>query len=52
MPAIQDTLEAEIGRIAVLDQPRQKRSARPHLKRKKLGVVACTCHPNNSRKLK
>jgi hypothetical protein len=45
------TREAEIE-DAVPGQPRQKEFARSHLNGKKLGVVACTCHPRTSRKLK
>jgi hypothetical protein len=29
-----------------------KKLARPYLNRKKLGMVACTCHPSYGRKLK
>jgi hypothetical protein len=39
--------EAEIRRIAVPGQPRQKKLARPHLKRKKLGVVMYSCHSSS-----
>jgi hypothetical protein len=40
-------LEAEIRRIIVVGWPGQK-FTRPHLNRKKLGMVAHTCHPNYS----
>jgi hypothetical protein len=44
--------EAKIGRIAVRGQSRQKKVQRSHLKRKKLGMVACACHPSYGRKHK
>jgi hypothetical protein len=43
MVVIPVTQEADIGRIMLPGQPRQK-LARPHLE-KKLEVVVCTCHP-------
>jgi hypothetical protein len=52
MPIILATWEAEIGKIAVLGQPGKKMFVRFQLNEKKLGVVACTCHPTYSRKRK
>jgi hypothetical protein len=47
-------LQAEDQGIVVLSQPQQKKFDRPHLnrKKKKLGMVVCACHPNNSVMLK
>jgi hypothetical protein len=46
--------KAEIGRIMIPGQLRQKNEkiARPHLDRKKLGMVVHPCHPSNSGKYK
>jgi hypothetical protein len=38
--------EAEIGKITIPGQPRQKKFARPYLSGKQLGVVLCACHPS------
>jgi hypothetical protein len=46
------TWKAEIRRISVPGQPRQKTFARPHLNGKKLGLVAQTCHPSYDGKYK
>jgi hypothetical protein len=44
--------EAEIGRITVPGQLRQKFLRDPHLNIKKCGMVLSTYHPNNGGKLK
>jgi hypothetical protein len=51
-PVIPATWEAEIRRIKVLSQSRQKELMRPHLHRKKLGMVVHACHPSNGGKCK
>jgi hypothetical protein len=50
MPIILATWEAKIGRLEVPGQPRQ--NMRLHLNGKKLGMVACICHPSYQRKHK
>jgi hypothetical protein len=45
MPVILVTWEAEIGRTMIPGQLQQKKFGRSHLNRKKLVVVAHTCHP-------
>jgi hypothetical protein len=52
MHIILATWEAEIGRIVVQGQPRQKCFPDPISMEDKLGMVACTCHPRDSGKLK
>jgi hypothetical protein len=52
MPVIQATWGTEIRGIAVQGQPGKKRFARPHLNRKKLGMVGHACHPSDGRKCK
>jgi hypothetical protein len=48
----QTAWEAYIGKITVPGQP-GKKLGDPHLKKKKkLNVLACTCHPHNGGKLK
>jgi hypothetical protein len=37
--------EAEIMGIVVSGQPRQEKFMRLHFNGRKLGVVACACHP-------
>jgi hypothetical protein len=44
--------EAEIRRIMVPGQPRQKKLMRPHLNGKELAVAAHICHPCYCRRLK
>jgi hypothetical protein len=45
--------EAEIGKVEVPSQPRQKKKVwRPHIHGKKLGVVTCACYPSHRRMLK
>jgi hypothetical protein len=43
--------EAAVRRITVPGQPRQKKIARPHLERKKLGMIVHAYHPSNGGKL-
>jgi hypothetical protein len=56
MPVIPATKEAEIKKIGgsrpALGKESFCFSMRPHLNRKKLGMVACTCHPTYRRKPK
>jgi hypothetical protein len=51
MPVILATWEAEIRRITFAGQPIKKVCKTPS-QCKKLGVVTCTCHSSNCRKLK
>jgi hypothetical protein len=54
MLSFQASQEAESERITSPDQPRQN-FVEPHLdekKKKKLGMVACACHPNKKSKFK
>jgi hypothetical protein len=51
-PVILDTCEAEIGKMFVPGQSRQKKFTRSHFNRKKLGVVAHACYPSYRRKPK
>jgi hypothetical protein len=54
-PVIPATQEAEMGRIMVPGQPRQKEKKNcvtPHLNSKKLVLVLCICRPTDGKKLK
>jgi hypothetical protein len=51
-PDMVDTEKAEIKRIIVQGQPRQKDQETPISTEKKLSVVMCACHPSDSGKLK
>jgi hypothetical protein len=42
--------KAEIGRIILPKQAGQKSLQDPHLNEKRLGVVACPCHPSHGGK--
>jgi hypothetical protein len=54
MPVIPAMKEVEIGRIMLPGQPRPKNKKRKVCKtlsqQKKLGVMACSCHPSYGRK--
>jgi hypothetical protein len=55
MPEILPTWKVEIRRIMVsgqLDQKKKKKMWDFILTEKKLGVVACTCHPSYVRNIK
>jgi hypothetical protein len=43
--------EAKIRRMVIRDQPKQKVHKSPHFNQKKLGMMACTCHPINDKTL-
>jgi hypothetical protein len=51
MPVMLDIWEAEIGKV-VFPGYQAKKFVKPHLNRKKLGVMVYICHPNNSEKCK
>jgi hypothetical protein len=40
------------GKDYISRPARAKKFVRPHLNGKKLGVVVCTCHPSDGRRLK
>jgi hypothetical protein len=52
MPVILATWEAEIDWSQFKASTDKKKFSRPHLKRKKLGMVACACHSSDSWKCK
>jgi hypothetical protein len=52
MSVILATWEAEMGRIKIPGQPRQKSLQDPISMEKKLGVVVCSCHPSDNGKLR